>query len=61
MIKGTHKYVFRYSAGHEAQIISEFVNLADDDQTQFDWFDAAVLSYQVGKQIEYELEETSAG
>ncbi len=61
MIKGTHKYVFRYSPGHEAQIISEFVNLADDDQTQFDWFDAAVLSYQVGKQIEYELEETSAG
>ena len=56
LVKGDHKYVFRYSSGHEARVIGAFVDLADDDVAEFDWFDAAVLSYQMGKQIEHELE-----
>jgi len=56
MVKGEHRYVFRYSRGREAQVINAFVKMADDNRTEFDWFDAAVLSYQMGKQMEQELE-----
>ena len=59
LVKGEHKYVFRYSPGHEARMIGSFVDLADDHEAEFDWFDAAVLSYQMGKQIEHELEANS--
>lgn len=55
--KGGHRYVFRYRPGSEADVIGAFASLASDDETEFDWFDAAVLSYQMGRRIELELEE----
>jgi hypothetical protein len=51
LVKGTERYVFRYEPGNEPQIIDTFVDLADDNESEFDWFDAAVLSYQMGKQM----------
>ncbi len=53
--KGEHRFVFRYRSGGEADVIGAFASLASDDESEFDWFDAAVLSYQMGRRIELEL------
>jgi len=59
LVKGKHRYVFRYPAGREADIIATFANMAADTKQDFDWFDAAVLSYQMGRRLEMELEQVS--
>jgi hypothetical protein len=51
MIKGPHRFVFRYVEGREAELLASFVALANDPESEFDWFDAAVLSYQMGQQL----------
>jgi len=56
LVKGQHRYVFRYPAGREADIISTFAEMASDSEQDFDWFDAAVLSYQMGRRLEMDLE-----
>ncbi|MBK9121230.1 MAG: hypothetical protein IPM18_16735 [Phycisphaerales bacterium] len=56
MVKGAHRYVFSYYEGGEAELLSSFVALASDPQSEFDWFDAAVLSYQMGQQLARELD-----
>lgn len=55
LVKGEHRYLFRYQPGNEADVIGAFASLASDGSTEFDWFDAAVLSYQMGRRIEMEL------
>jgi len=60
LVKGNHRYVFRYPAGREADIIAAFASMASDSKTEFDWFDAAVLSYQMGRRLETEFEPSSA-
>ncbi len=57
LVKGEHRYLFRYHPGNEADVIGAFANLAGDGSTEFDWFDAAVMSYQMGRRIELELDE----
>lgn len=57
LVKGEHRYLFRYRPGNEADVIGAFASLASDGSTDFDWFDAAVLSYQMGRRIELELDE----
>ena len=54
---GEERFVFRYQTGHEATVIDAFASLATDRQSQFDWFDAAVLSYQMGRRLETELDQ----
>jgi hypothetical protein len=56
MVKGEHRYVFRYVEGCESQLLGSFVALANDPESEFDWFDAAVLSYQMGQQLARELD-----
>jgi hypothetical protein len=60
LVKGNHRYVFRYQAGREADIIAAFASMAADTEHDFDWFDAAVLSYQMGRRLEMDLEEMTA-
>ena len=47
LVKGGHKYVFRYSAGCEDDILDSIVDLAESDESPIDWLDAATLSFQV--------------
>jgi hypothetical protein len=56
MVKGQHRYVFRYCEGRESELLGSFVALANDPDVEFDWFDAAVLSYQMGQQLSSELD-----
>ena len=59
MVKGEHRYVFRYVEGCEAELLSAFVASANDPDSEFDWFDAAVLSYQMGQQLSRELDSVA--
>jgi hypothetical protein len=51
LAKGRQRYVFWYSEGQESRLLAALVSLAEDSVADFDWFDAAVLSYQMGKGV----------
>lgn len=59
MVKGEHRFVFRYAEGAESELLASFVALANDPDSEFDWFDAAVLSYQMGHQLSKELDSVA--
>lgn len=44
-------FVFSYHDGQEAEVIAGFVELAEDPASDFDWYDAAVLSFQMGRSV----------
>jgi hypothetical protein len=45
--KGTEKFIFRYEAGCEDKLLDALTEQAKDKRTDFDWFDAAVLSFKL--------------
>ncbi len=49
--KGSEKYIFRYENGCESQLLDALVAQASDRQTDFDWFDAAVLSFKLTQSL----------
>ncbi|UCE59061.1 MAG: hypothetical protein JSU63_16650 [Phycisphaerales bacterium] len=57
LVKGEERFIFRYQSGQEAKVIDAFASMASDRESQFDWFDAAVLSYQMGRRLETELDQ----
>lgn len=59
LVKGEERFVFRYLTGNEPDVIDAFASLAADRASSFDWFDAAVLSYQMGRRLETELDQVA--
>ena len=57
LVKGEERFVFRYQQGQEPRVVDAFAELAADRESSFDWFDAAVLSYQMGRRLETELDQ----
>jgi hypothetical protein len=57
LVKGVDNYIFRYRFGEEERLVEEMARCAGDPSSDFDWFDAAVLSYNVNKNLEKELNE----
>ena len=51
LVKGEERFVFRYEPGSEEGILDALVDAANDRQNNFDWFDAAVLSFQLSKHL----------
>ena len=49
--KGTEKYIFRYEEGQEGGLLDALVCSATDSHTDFDWFDAAVLSFRLTQSL----------
>ena len=49
--KGPERYVFRYRAGCEDQLLDALIAQARDQHTAFDWFDAAVLSFKLTQSL----------
>jgi len=60
MVKGPHRFVFRYYPGCESELLGALVALANDPDSEFDWFDAAVLSYQLGQHLSRDLDSAVA-
>ncbi len=49
--KGTEKFIFRYDGGCEDKLLDALIEQAKDKRTNFDWFDAAVLSYKLTQSL----------
>ncbi len=49
--KGIEKYIFRYEEGQEGELLEALVAQANDTRTDFDWFDAAVLSFKLTQSL----------
>jgi hypothetical protein len=45
--KGAERYVFRYEQGREDELLDALIDHAKDTRTEFDWFDAAVISFKL--------------
>jgi len=55
LTKGEHQFVFRYEAGDESAVLDALVDMVKERATSLDWFDAAVLSHQLGQHLAKEL------
>jgi len=55
--KGSEKYIFRYDSGCEGQLLDALVSQATDNGTDFDWFDAAVLSFKLTQSLINQADE----
>ena len=55
LVKGKHQFHFKYETGDEARVLDALVELVNRRESGFDWFDAAVLSHQLGQHLAKEL------
>ncbi len=55
--KGSEKYIFRYERGCEGQLLDTLVATATDEKTNFDWFDAAVLSFKLTQSLIHQADD----
>jgi hypothetical protein len=55
LMKGDQYYCFRYEVGQEVNVLDALVDMVHKSSNQFDWFDAAVLSHQLGRHLAKEL------
>ncbi len=57
LLKKGQYYVFRYLPGEEASMIKVLMDKAQDPACPLDWFDAAVLSHQMGHRMASEMQK----
>jgi hypothetical protein len=55
--KGHEKFIFRYDVGHEDELIDAMIDQAKEAATNFDWFDAAVLSFKLTQSLICQADE----
>jgi hypothetical protein len=55
LVKGREHFCFRYEAGDESRVLEALVEMVNRRELGFDWFDAAVLSHQLGQHLAKEL------
>lgn len=49
--KGMEKFIFRYDKGRENELLDALIEQAKDKRMDFDWFDAAVLSFKLTQSL----------
>jgi hypothetical protein len=55
LVKGNQQFCFRYQVGEEAKVLESLIEMVNRRELPFDWFDAAVLSHQLGQHLAKEL------
>jgi hypothetical protein len=55
LVKGKQQFCFRYEAGQESKVLESLIEMVNRRELTFDWFDAAVLSHQLGQHLAKEL------
>ena len=55
LMKGREHFCFRYRAGEESAVLDALIDMVNRRDLAFDWFDAAVLSHQLGQHLAKEL------
>ena len=56
LVKQGHRYIFRFSPGQESKVLEGLLEMVRDPSNQLDWFDAAVLTHQMGQDMSRQLE-----
>lgn len=56
LTKGEHRYVFRCPPGDESGLFDQLAQMVRDPETDLNWFDAAVLSHQMGRRMSDRLD-----
>jgi hypothetical protein len=54
--KDGQRYIFRYTPGEEAELLSSLAQMAKDPDCPIDWYDAAMLSHQMGLELSAQLQ-----
>jgi hypothetical protein len=49
--KGAERYIFRYEQGGEEELLDALIDQVKDRRTDFDWFDASVLSFKLSQAL----------
>ena len=57
LVKGGQIFCFRYEVGQEAVVLDSLIESVNRRDLPFDWFDAAVLSHQLGQHLAKELKD----
>ena len=55
LVKGRDHFCFRYEIGQESKVLDALLDMVNRRDMAFDWFDAAVLSHQLGQHLAKEL------
>jgi hypothetical protein len=55
LVKGNQQFCFRYEVGQESKVLESLIEMVNRRELTFDWFDAAVLSHQLGQHLAKEL------
>lgn len=55
LVKGEQQFCFRYEVGEESKVLEALIDMVNRRELAFDWFDAAVLSHQLGQHLAKEL------
>lgn len=55
--KGSEYFCFRYMEGDEPQVLQAIIDAINNPDLNFDSFDAAVLSHQLGVNLARELKK----
>lgn len=51
LIKGCHHFCFKYEVGEEAKVLDIIIEMVHRRDLDFDWFDAAIISQQLGQHM----------
>ena len=51
LVKHGQRFVFRYQPGDEPAMLDQLVEMVRDPACELDWFDAAMLSHQLGQRL----------
>jgi len=57
LVKDGHRYLFTYEPGEESSVLSGIIKLVHDPDSDLNWFDAAVLSHQMGLRMGRQLQQ----
>ena len=57
LVKNGKRYVFNCAPGQEAQTLNEIAEMVTREETDLTWFDAAVLSHQLGERMSKRLND----
>jgi hypothetical protein len=51
LVRGDGRAVIRYRMGEEAGVFKQIEELAEDQTTIVDWYDAALMAHEMGKRL----------
>ncbi len=55
LVKDGQRYVFKCAPGAEKELLSQLAAMAQDPAHELTWFDAAVLSHQLGRSMQHTI------